>query len=1465
LNYKSFKKVTSCTFIVSIIVFASFSEGFLAIGLPLMTNVSSNLLFNAFKNLDLKLSSITNSSNIKSSYTNTSNYAQPNVALNLNPPPSVLNTFINNFIYSNTDSVGWLSYNLGPDFNNSNAYPSLTTYTGSITVPFNITREVNTSYSPITADLYQDGYLDIIVETSPSTISIYNANGIVINILNPPNDIGFSGGTITYYEVDYMNSQPMIVVGVLDANGNNPTVIIYNGNGSVAKIINTGLQGWIQPHLVDLQGNRNYDVVINFGDSYTGPRGVAVYSYSTGQRLWIYYTGPYISDISFSDLLGNGQKDIVLSTFAPCNGQTGNGTNDCTAYVIVLSPFGSVMWMHDMGQGQIHTRVAIIKLPGRSLPDVFFLVHSSDAVDPDGPNSITIFNGINGAVIYNYSGPNGDPWNSYTIVNNPNGTLSRIYVVGYNSGTIYEFNSTLNLIKTIVLQAPSTEQEQTLVAANLVKNGGTELIYRTELPNGTNEVYVLNATTLSILWIKFLPNMSNGPVIVSAIGNNSVNSILLTGNEMTILSPPSSFSQNIYTITFTENGLPSGTSWSVTLNGTTESSTSNSIVFNEPNGKYYFSIVSINGYSAYPSSGTLYVDNSGVSESVSFKQITLKDIAFSDNFSSDFQLNTALWSINSPYAQNLFDKLQQENILAFYPNFQNAFDYLQYSFYNDGMYWQGGGHGNAAVLTSDDAFVPPFNVTFQVYPYLGENDPVPVIILLSNPSLNSVFGFVYQWSTFNMYIIQGSQLIPIGTNDQPQPMRIVIQANFSEFSVKVYSGYSGNNILANYEGSVPPTSNDEYYLTIGSYYGNLVGSYTYSSGVYSTAAYFKSVTVTSPLRNLDVKLVNQNNQPLQGAAVLLQSIALNKNITEYTDPNGEVQFTGLPTGSYMLYYAVSQDGNTLFNSSFIELSGMPAQQVNLVLSTPLPPPLSVFLITNSSLTSPLLQFSTISFLGLAAGWLGNYTYSFKVTAPDGSVQTYSSNPFVYQFKDSGTYFIEVTVTSPSGTYFGVNYNKTATYTSYFVINIIQTPYIIYMSPQGNQQYFSVSYGNYPNAVLLVFTNNGVLAYFNATDNIPSFPPLPNYVQTALSVLGVSFSQPFYQIEFGINSGQPNIVPLLDGGLFTQGITANVHNASLSGSYVPNSITSFYLGAQPTAIFPIVFDIAEAGIAITFSALGLSNSSENSPINQVVDQAILTAITEYVISSLPQLINAYQQGGMSAAIQWLENNAISVLESIIVALINIVPQILKQLATKFPSSLLNKISSVLNKIQDFTPLKYITFAANVIFITLPIIGDILQGVRGEQYQVTGYQREAELVVDPTGVAPYVLVNYSSQLYGYNGTWISSSPFMLTSGYHQDGYAFTFPDPANFSIIVTVPPSTTATTYNISLMVQGHVTYVTGSVTKGSSQEYQVTATAQSITVEPIKPTTPNYQVNLWYSVVILIVAIASVYIVTKRKK
>ena len=73
-----------------------------------------------------------------------------------------------------------------------------------------------------------------------------------------------------------------------------------------------------------------------------------------------------------------------------------------------------------------------------------------------------------------------------------------------------------------------------------------------------------------------------------------------------------------YTVTFSETGLPAGTTWSITLGGSTQSSSGSTISFTEGNGSYSFSVGSVSGYQASPSSGTVAINGTAVTQSVTF-------------------------------------------------------------------------------------------------------------------------------------------------------------------------------------------------------------------------------------------------------------------------------------------------------------------------------------------------------------------------------------------------------------------------------------------------------------------------------------------------------------------------------------------------------------------------------------------------------------------------------------------------------------------------------------------------------------------------------------------------------------------------------------------------------------------------------------------------------------------------------
>ncbi|MCI4352974.1 MAG: hypothetical protein L3K14_06250 [Thermoplasmata archaeon] len=129
-----------------------------------------------------------------------------------------------------------------------------------------------------------------------------------------------------------------------------------------------------------------------------------------------------------------------------------------------------------------------------------------------------------------------------------------------------------------------------------------------EYNNRTGYVYAMNFTPSGVVTVidgvsvvARLPvgsypsfatiDSGNGYVYVSNGGSSSVTAIATT-----------------YTVAFAESGNPSGFAWSITLKGTTQSSTSPQMIFFEPNGSYPFTVATAWGYAARPSSGSIAVN-----------------------------------------------------------------------------------------------------------------------------------------------------------------------------------------------------------------------------------------------------------------------------------------------------------------------------------------------------------------------------------------------------------------------------------------------------------------------------------------------------------------------------------------------------------------------------------------------------------------------------------------------------------------------------------------------------------------------------------------------------------------------------------------------------------------------------------------------------------------------------------------
>ena len=93
---------------------------------------------------------------------------------------------------------------------------------------------------------------------------------------------------------------------------------------------------------------------------------------------------------------------------------------------------------------------------------------------------------------------------------------------------------------------------------------------------------------------------------------------LLAGGAGASPVPASTAAGHGYLVTFTENGLPAGTNWSVTVGGTTVYSHTSSAVFNETNGTYLFTIGSVGGYAVSRNTGTVTVSGSDQTVAVAF-------------------------------------------------------------------------------------------------------------------------------------------------------------------------------------------------------------------------------------------------------------------------------------------------------------------------------------------------------------------------------------------------------------------------------------------------------------------------------------------------------------------------------------------------------------------------------------------------------------------------------------------------------------------------------------------------------------------------------------------------------------------------------------------------------------------------------------------------------------------------------
>ena len=354
-----------------------------------------------------------------------------------------------------------------------------------------------------------------------------------------------------------------------------------------------------------------------------GPRTIYLYG-----KTGIFYSND--SGDSFSLILGspydylNGGGTIAVS---PSNPNIIYASNWNKLYVSHNYGFNwtVVNTLLPTGSGQVGS-IAIDPLNSSI---IYFDIYHGDTSD-------TVYKSFNGGRTYEYANMSSqDIFAAPPYVNyyDYKGTLFLVYVSGNgtyistNQGKTWE-NVNYNVITSVVSSFYLSQNgsayistygngvwyDPTLIDLNFTYHSPVLTGY---LP--ANEYIVINGIKLNVTGY-FLTRLN--------IGNNSIY-VSTLGREVFLYGSPggvyfenfSSVSPKSYRITFIENGLTNGTSWSVSLNGSKVNSTASTIEFNETNGTYSFTVETVSGYTVSPSSGSIIVNGSNLTEALAFSPV----------------------------------------------------------------------------------------------------------------------------------------------------------------------------------------------------------------------------------------------------------------------------------------------------------------------------------------------------------------------------------------------------------------------------------------------------------------------------------------------------------------------------------------------------------------------------------------------------------------------------------------------------------------------------------------------------------------------------------------------------------------------------------------------------------------------------------------------------------------------------
>lgn len=209
-----------------------------------------------------------------------------------------------------------------------------------------------------------------------------------------------------------------------------------------------------------------------------------------------------------------------------------------------------------------------------------------DGVTRSTTGSDITFTATNGSYQYEVLGPgnySADPARGYLVV------------YGLNVSTTVSFTPVLYPVTFVQSGLPAGAEWGVAIAGSTHYSTGGNL--ETMLQNGSYAFTTIDPEGMG--------------------ADNHTGTANVYGNGLTVYL---SFSLTVYSVTFSANGLPSGTSWALNIDGVAHETSSPYMTIQLAPGNHSYSVSGATGYTAQADSGYVNVSNDGQSVSVQFSQ-----------------------------------------------------------------------------------------------------------------------------------------------------------------------------------------------------------------------------------------------------------------------------------------------------------------------------------------------------------------------------------------------------------------------------------------------------------------------------------------------------------------------------------------------------------------------------------------------------------------------------------------------------------------------------------------------------------------------------------------------------------------------------------------------------------------------------------------------------------------------------